>query len=357
MLGLRQLRSLSLGKRRWHPYLTILGVYLGLLLISRLSRIQLKVDNSASAVSTDQKDEKRRIVERSPPVPLEETSLRQLTTSFKAADIDANKLMSGSELAMAISRQTKQHIMHAMRSNFKVFFALDRGKKNGQVDWEEYYSHYLVDLLGLDKGTINNLEKNPATVSRGVKESISRLRAAWFEAARSNPEAVNIDEFLSLEHPESSHSLLMQRVEEVLANHDFDGDGKISRKEYTSHMFRDLSSEEIEERRKQFDSTLDVDHSGVAERRSGAERKLYDVVSSDRSSLVFTFICRTILRELLQFMDPKHLHWAREEAASLLQLADTNEDGSIDIEEMVAQSEAFLTSKLVSPQRSFHGEL
>ena len=30
---------------------------------------------------------------------------------------------------------------------------------------------------------------------------------------------------------------------------------------------RDLSSEEIEERRKQFDSTLDVDHSGVAERR------------------------------------------------------------------------------------------
>ena len=65
---------------------------------------------------------------------------------------------------MAISRQTKQHIMGAMRSNFKVnnnmfekktfiqreefdldeqkernifilqvFFALDRGKKNGQV--------------------------------------------------------------------------------------------------------------------------------------------------------------------------------------------------------------------------------
>ena len=26
--------------------------------------------------------------------------------------------------------------------------------------------------------------------------------------------------------------------QEVLANHDSDGDGKISRKEYTSHMFR-----------------------------------------------------------------------------------------------------------------------
>ena len=26
-------RSLSLGKQRWHPYITIVGVYLGLLLI------------------------------------------------------------------------------------------------------------------------------------------------------------------------------------------------------------------------------------------------------------------------------------------------------------------------------------
>jgi len=318
---------LSLGKQRWHPYISIVGVYLGLLLISRLSRVQLKADSSASSTSSRVKVEKRSVEQR-PPVPLEESSLRQLTSNFKAADIDGNKLMSSSEMAMAISRQTKQHIMGAMRSNFKVFFALDRGKKNGQVDWEEYYNHYLIDLLGLDQGTINDLQRNPATVSRGVKESISRLKAAWFEAARSNPEAVNIDEFLSLEHPESSHSLLMQRVEEVLSNHDRDGDGKISRAEYTSHMYRDMSSMEVDERGRQFDATLDVDHSGVAERR-----------------------------ELLQFMDPKHLHWAREEAVSLLQLADTNHDGSIDIEEMVAESEAFLTSKLVSPQRSFHGEL
>ena len=27
---------------------------------------------------------------------------------------------------------------------------------------------------------------------------------------------------------------------------------------------------------------------------------------------------KAIFRELLQFMDPKHLHWAREEAASLV---------------------------------------
>ena len=105
-------------------------------------------------------------------------------------------------------------------------------------------------------------------------------------------------------------------------------------------------------------------------------------------------------------MDPKHLHWAREEAATLVGYNDDGDHGNGDDEQkeddeddeniedkhfpssnwqtqtwmavltskkyflhfpnqqrnpfllqMVAQSEAFLTSKLVSPQRSFHGEL
>ena len=31
-----------------------------------------------------------------------------------------------------------------MRNNFKKFFSLDVIRRNGQVDWEEYYSHYLT---------------------------------------------------------------------------------------------------------------------------------------------------------------------------------------------------------------------
>ena len=47
-------------------------------------------------------------------------------------------------------------------------------------------------------------------------EAVANVKAAWSEAAKTNPEAVNIDEFLGLEHPESSHSLLTQRVEELM---------------------------------------------------------------------------------------------------------------------------------------------
>ena len=49
-----------------------------------------------------------------------------------------------------------------------------------------------------------------------MQESLARLKAAWSEAAHTNPDAVNIDEFLGLEHPESSHSFLTRRVEELM---------------------------------------------------------------------------------------------------------------------------------------------
>ena len=46
--------------------------------------------------------------------------------------------------------------------------------------------------------------------SRRAREKLAAAKAAWAEAARTNGEALNIDEFLSFTHPESSHSLLAQ---------------------------------------------------------------------------------------------------------------------------------------------------
>jgi hypothetical protein len=38
-----------------------------------------------------------------------------------------------------------------------------------QVDWEEYYGHYVKTLLRLDDQTIQALKTNPGAVSRSVK--------------------------------------------------------------------------------------------------------------------------------------------------------------------------------------------
>ena len=167
-------------------------------------------------------------------VELTEEERRILKKSFKSADFDNNKLLTESEMAMAINRETKQHIMvrydnisyrifyvfitilllqKAMRNNFKVFFSLDKIHKNGQIDWDEYYQYFTRTRMGLEDGDIRRLEADPRSVSREVREALAEVKAAWSEAARTNPDAVNIDEFLGLEHPESSHSLLTQRVE------------------------------------------------------------------------------------------------------------------------------------------------
>ena len=92
-----------------------------------------------------------------------------------------------------------------MRNNFKVFFAVDKLKKNGQVEWEEYYQHYIRDRLGLAEDEIKKIKDNPGDLSRDIKESLANVKAAWSEATRTNPDAVNIDEFLGLEHPESRY--------------------------------------------------------------------------------------------------------------------------------------------------------
>ena len=167
-------------------------------------------------------------------VELTEEERRILKKRFKSADFDNNKLLTESEVAMAINRETKQHIMvrhdnialshiysfynylllqKAMRNNFKVFFSLDKIHKNGQIDWDEYYQYFTRTRMGLEDGDIRRLEADPRSVSREVREALAEVKAAWSEAARTNPDAVNIDEFLGLEHPESSHSLLTQRVE------------------------------------------------------------------------------------------------------------------------------------------------
>ena len=82
-----------------------------------------------------------------------------------------------------------------MRNNFKVFFSLDKLHKNGQVDWDEYYQHYLRDRLGLAESEISRMRESPATVSRDLQESLANVKAAWSEVIIS---LMFLSEFLQI---------------------------------------------------------------------------------------------------------------------------------------------------------------
>lgn len=260
-------------------------------------------------------------------IELTEDERRILSKMFKSADFDNNKLLTESEVAMAINRETKQHIMKAMRSNFKVFFSLDKIHKNGQIDWDEYYQYFTRTRMGLEDGDIRRLETDPRSASREVREALAEVKAAWSEAARTNPDAVNIDEFLGLEHPESSHTLLTQRVEEMMEKHDADGDGKLTLTEYISDPYRELDKGEEALREHEFKGILDKNKDGIADKR-----------------------------EVVQFLDPKNSHWSRYEAINLISQADRNGDGLLDLEEVLGHPDLFLFSKLAGGDAGFHGE-
>ena len=47
-------------------------------------------------------------------------------------------------------------------------------------------------------------------------EAIMRDRASWSEAAHTDPDHLNLDEFLAFRHPESSHATILTLVDELL---------------------------------------------------------------------------------------------------------------------------------------------
>lgn len=89
------------------------------------------------------------------------------------------------------------------------------------VSWEEYHSYFL-HKNGLSRNYINKHSEKHRELSRSMKETIMRDRAAWSEAARTDPDHLTLDEFLAFRHPESSHATILSLVEEL-----FDKFGKI----------------------------------------------------------------------------------------------------------------------------------
>lgn len=56
------------------------------------------------------------------------------------------------------------------------------------------------------------------------------------------------------------------------------------------------------------------------------------------------------------YIDPKNPRHSKEEASSLVVLADTNHDGRLSLSEILAKMDLFLGSKMVDTARAFHDE-
>ena len=62
-------------------------------------------------------------------------------------------------------------------------------------------------------------------------------------------------------------------------------------------------------------------------------------------------------REVLTYLDPKHPFRSLEEAERLFDLADSNEDGFVDLDEVLGHAMDFYNSRWANPEKVFHGDL
>ncbi len=148
---------------------------------------------------------------------------------------------------------------------------------------------------------------------RTYQEQLAAAKAAWTEAARSNPEKLNIDEFLGFLHPELSHPLMLQEAELLIIVLDKDSDQKLSKEEYLAP-----SHEEREIREKTFDA---CDHDG-----DGYLTK----------------------QELFPSLNPRGEVWAREAARRILAASDMDADG------LISRAEFDLTKfTVLTPEKYF----
>lgn len=110
-------------------------------------------------------------------------------------------ILSLQELARFINRRIRDHIEASIRNNPIQFSEIDRSPPNGLVTWDEYFTYFLK-TLGYDDAAIRQADRSRHTnLDRKTKEALTREKALWNEAARTDSFSLTLDEFLSFRHP------------------------------------------------------------------------------------------------------------------------------------------------------------
>lgn len=138
-------------------------------------------------------------------------------------------------------------------------------------------------------------------------------KALWNEAARTDSFSLTLDEFLQFRHPESSAVNLLSLVDDLLRQFDEDGDDYLTMDEFSQVSADDLDdkwrkyviTKTVHEREEEFKRLIDLNKNGKA----------------DRS-------------ELLSYIDPRHPRHALQEAVSLFNVADENNDRRLMLKEV-----------------------
>lgn len=259
-------------------------------------------------------------------VAVDNVQIERLRKTFPLIDSNGDSFVSTNELQNWIISKVKEHIQGALRENIFLFTSIDTLPRNGRVSWEEYQTWFLKKN-GLNSSEFLNLdEKNPQT--RTLREKIAWDQAAWSETAKTEPDFLNLDEFLSFRHPESSSSSLLSKADDIIGEYDRDADESLTWEEYSSIPINSILVKYTEDKR---------------------EEEFYNFIDRNRDG-------KLDKREILAYVDPRNPRHSHLEAIALMQLSDKNGDSQLSVDEIISSAGIFLASKVIDTETNFHDE-
>ncbi|KAK4011966.1 45 kDa calcium-binding protein [Daphnia magna] len=259
--------------------------------------------------------------------PVDDEQIKKLRMIYPLLDTNGDAYVSIDELRNWIISKVKEHLQGALRENIFLFTAIDMNPRNGHVSWTEYHSWFLKKNGNNDTKPGDHDEMHPE-LGRSIKEKIAWDKAAWSEAAKTDPDFLNLDEFLSFRHPESSHTTLLGKADDLLGEYDKDADETLTWEEYSLIPAESLLVRYSDKKRQEeFNNFIDRNRDGKLDKR-----------------------------EILSYLDPRNPRHAHLEAESLIQISDTNKDQQLSMNEILASADIFLASKVIDTETNFHDE-